>query len=201
MATITRAKLAGWIAPRATPQLPQDQEMVSLVERQLEIAVAYCRLVTKLHGPSLRRAYCADLADGRRIKVRQMWDESRAREIEQYLLAMNGCHFPRLLARSGTTLLLEWIDGDPLDQLADDPDIYLQAGRLLAQFHASEPLKPKPAGTLLARLGPRVQTDVRILRSWSLITPAQEARLLTLLRRDIPGSGGVCLVHGDSSFY
>lgn len=195
---ITTARV-DWLRPKAPKPVAggADGELIGMIEREMNSGVVSCRLVTSLRGPSLRRAYCVDLRDGRRIKVRQLWKTQRAGEIEQYLGLMQRRNFPAVLARSGAILLLEWIDGETLNCIPASADLYRRCGRLLARLH-STPVEPEPSAEgLLPRVAPRVRADVAALRDWRLLSPQEAAHLEQDLRQLLPRQAQPCLIHGD----
>jgi aminoglycoside phosphotransferase (APT) family kinase protein len=145
-----------------------------------------------------RAAFALDFADGSRAKGRRVQSAERARQVER-LLAVLGDGFPRVLARRGDALLLEWIEGPTLDALPSvASDTLRRAGERLGAVHRldASALGEDPApdvGELLARL----ERDTAALVAAQRLdaTQARQARVLAAAHRPARTSTGV--VHRD----
>lgn len=75
------------------------------------------------------------LADGSRLKGRRFTSAARAAWAHGVLRGLDDS-FPRTVAHQGDALLLEWVDGPTLSQLAPlSPDVAERAGQLLGRLH------------------------------------------------------------------
>ena len=113
-------------------------------------------------------AFLAEARDGRRFKLRACTSEARAREIEATLRALPG-FFPRLLAREGSLLLIEYLEGEPVVDRKQLRPWAHQLGRAYADIHRRGELHG-PAGlarALFESLRMRVQfhRHLRALRA------------------------------------
>jgi thiamine kinase-like enzyme len=173
------------------------EELVALVREKMGGAVRSCRLITSLHSRIFRRAYRVELESGRILKVRQFWSEARAGEIEKFLGILKGRHFPKVLSRYGSTLILEWIKGETLTTLPADSELLRRCGRLLAWIHLVPADSEEDDSIQIAHLVPRMLTLAEVLRSWGLISPAECEKLAQMLRQGRPRSTRLCMIQGD----
>src|SRR5437870_12652961 len=61
------------------------------------------------------RSFRLVFADGRILKGRRFGNASRAAAVEHVSQFLEHEGFPKVLARAGRGLLIEWIDGEPLN--------------------------------------------------------------------------------------
>lgn len=150
------------------------------------------------HGESLERVL---LADGRRaiLKVGGFWRSPVERHLYQLTLDPGVHGSPVLLAIGAGWLLLEAIDGRPVD--LDDADDVRLVFRRLADIHAAPAPDDVPETPLSARdlrpLLALVERAARDPQAWE-ITPAVQALVVSLAARpDFPPAGPGSLLHGD----
>jgi predicted glycosyltransferase len=155
--------------------------------------------LTRRPSPRSTRAACKlAFADGSRSKGRRLRDPERARRVER-LLAAAGDGFPRVLARRGDALLLEWIDGTPLDALPVVPaDVLRGAGELLGALHRldadgwSDGPLPGPADAFA-----RLERDLAALASAQALDAERVRRVLESAAAQRPRRASVGFVHRD----
>jgi hypothetical protein len=84
---------------------------------------------------SARCAILLEFADGTRLKGRRFDSVSKARRAAELLDAI-GADYPRIVARRGDALLLEWIEGSTLSSLNPLPPATLsRCGTMLGRLH------------------------------------------------------------------
>ena len=87
------------------------------------------------------KTFLAELSDGQHVKIRTFAELTRARAVWR-ILHLTDSPFPRPLARSGGTLVLEYIDGTPLDRWLrgarrrQTARMATEVGSMLARVHA-----------------------------------------------------------------
>jgi predicted glycosyltransferase len=155
--------------------------------------------VTALPSPLQRRAaFALDFEDGARVKGRRVQSSARAERMER-LLALAGEGFPRILARRGDALLLEWIPGASLASLAEiPPDVLRRCGERLGALHRRT-VGPERGLPVLSvdDLRARLAKDAAALESAGALPPQLARRAVALAREHAPGQATVGLVHRD----
>src|SRR5262245_30842162 len=84
-----------------------------------------------------RLAYRVDNQDGSTIKVRVFENEAIARSVCELREGMEDAFAP-VLARYGSVVIEEWIDGDPLTN-HNEMSVLEPAGAILGRLHAHRP--------------------------------------------------------------
>jgi hypothetical protein len=187
---------------------------VSALPARLRTALAARGLTVVTAAPLPGHGHAAtfvlDLADGRRVKLRQYRRGTDAARVDRCLGAEATGMLPRPVARVGRWLAVEYVEGETLDRLlkvqgagsrVQGPKgarrarrrLIRAAGAMLARLHA---VPPPPVTPTSSGLYPRVVTLVvnRLARQERL-TPAAARRLLALERPAAPRHG---LTHGDA---
>jgi hypothetical protein len=177
--------------------LPGGPATIEIIEQATHAKVASCQLVTTLLSPMVRRAYRVQLDNGRIVKVRYHWDEQRLLEIETHLTVLGIHHFPKVLARAGSVLVLEWVDGVPFAEVPSPLPLLRDCGRLLAWMHELPLALDKEPPLSPAKMAPRVCTHIAALRDWGLLSHAESVRLADMVRHGAPDRCSPCLIHGD----
>jgi hypothetical protein len=112
-------------------------------------------------------ALLAEAADGRRFKLRVCRSERRAREIASHMRALPA-FFPALLARQGRLLLIEYLDGEAVQDRKRLRPFAHQLGRAYADIHRAGELRG-PRGVMRAlfeslRIRAQFRRHIRALR-------------------------------------
>ena len=84
-----------------------------------------------------RTAFCARLADGRRVKLRRLRTAIRAEELADLLECLADRGLPQPLARRDETLAVEWVEGTPLPTDSSAAEWIPRAAELLAAIHGA----------------------------------------------------------------
>jgi thiamine kinase-like enzyme len=139
------------------------------------------------------------LADGRRLKARLLSSAGRAARLECILRALRHSAFPAVVARHGRVLLLEWIDGEPLDEETSRPSVTRAAGAIQAFLHAMPvpaALGPLPADVLDASAA-KLEADAASLAADGIVSEAESRSVLAVARRFTPERCRAGIVHRD----
>jgi aminoglycoside phosphotransferase (APT) family kinase protein len=123
--------------------LPDPQQLERAFERdlawlsgELRAEVVSAESVSPLRGLGHpRTAFCVDLSDGRRVKLRRMSEVGEAAELERLLAALAPIGFPQVIARRARCLVLEWIPGKLLSDERETTEWIDAAGALLGRMH------------------------------------------------------------------
>lgn len=123
--------------------LPDSEQLERAFERdlawlagELRAEVVSAEPVSPLRGLGHpRTAFCVDLSDGRRIKLRRMSEVGEAAELERLLAALAPIGFPQVIARRARCLVLEWIPGKLLSDGHETTGWIDAAGALLGLMH------------------------------------------------------------------
>jgi hypothetical protein len=96
-------------------------------------------------------AFRLRFADGRILKARSFGSVKRAATVEHVSRYLDHQGFPKVLARSGSALLMEWIEGQPLNLTECGPGLLRECGALQGFMH-SVPVPPdspyRPSDTI-----------------------------------------------------
>jgi hypothetical protein len=143
-------------------------------------------------------AFRVTLADGRHLKARTMTGVERAVRVECILRALDHSAFPSVVARRGAILLLEWIDGEDLEELEPRPGWVRAAAAIQAFLHAMPvpPALERPADAIGATTA-KLERDVAALVADGTVAAAESAALLALARRSAPDACRTGIVHRD----
>jgi aminoglycoside phosphotransferase (APT) family kinase protein len=142
--------------------------------------------------------YRLDLADGRRVRMRVFPTTAAAAEVWRHLCASEASVLPRPLFQAGRALVVEYVEGVPLDRYLRRAEPGLEArlvraaGRLLARLHGGSmvrgsALRPAEYGRFLTRVSRRLARK-------GLFDAESAARLARL---PVPASAPAALTHGD----
>jgi len=152
---------------------------------------------TPLSRTGAARAFRLDLRDGRTVKGRIFPTASWAARVERLLRMPRAQSLPRPLIRAGRVLVLEFVDGTPLDEWLpghnDSAERYAGvAGVLMARLHRGRSLQdraPTPA-----RYAARMQAVLGALTRGALLDSSVAERLKGLA---VPARARTALTHGD----
>ncbi|MCC7010259.1 MAG: aminoglycoside phosphotransferase family protein [Acidobacteria bacterium] len=140
-----------------------------------------------------------DLVDGRRVKMRLYPTAARADDVWR-MLQVAGTTLPRPILRLGRCLVVEYVEGTPLDRLRTGASatgtarLVRGVGRLLARLHRAP--APPVAPTTYVNTRWLVTRVARAFRARALLSEA-EAR--ALMRLALPTDTRTAISHGDPS--
>lgn len=131
------------------------------------------------------RAFRASTADGQRYKLRVCASAHRARELAGLLAGLPDV-FPHVVARHTRYLLIEWVEGERLDDRKELRPYAELLGRLVAEVHCMGG-PPGPRGRLRAawlalRLRRGFRSQLRVLRRRGLVEADTAARARAAFR-------------------
>jgi len=186
--------------------LPDPQQLERAFERdlawlagELGAEVVSAESVSPLRGLGHpRTAFCVDLSDGRRVKLRRMSEVGEAAELERLLAALAPIGFPQVIARRARCLVLEWIPGKLLSEERETTGWIDAAGALIGLTHrtrleADALPSERPATAELDRCGSQLAA---LVAARQLTRPQADAVADAIIRstpeRPIHG-----IVHGD----
>jgi thiamine kinase-like enzyme len=109
-----------------------------------------------------RGAFRLELPGGRVLKGRRLESSTQAERIEDLSRLLDHRYFPRVLARRGCALLMEWIEGRPLAPSDCHPDLLRRCGALQGSLH-SIPLAPLPARRHAQNWRTRLDEEIEVL--------------------------------------
>jgi hypothetical protein len=143
----------------------------------------------------MRYAYRIDTRDGRTIKARCFGSTEEAERV--FALRRDLEHaFAPVLARAGSVLLEEWIEGDML-RPSDVESWAGPAGALLGRLHA-RPLGPETAPDVdTARWSEAAAADLALLGEAQILATAERVAVAAAIRNHDPGRARVALIHKD----
>lgn len=183
-------------------RLPGARDLQACV-RDLDHSLVDAELTVLSHKPHRRVVLRADVDEAPRAIVKVHRPDDVGTVLPAVRWASRGAArelaLPRMLGRrrSRGVVATEWIDGTPLDELADAPsdDVLGSLGRLLARLHTT------PPGEL--EVGPPTpSSDTDVLHALHAIHPEAAARAAALLAALPPHTqpdSGPRVVHGDFS--
>lgn len=184
---------------RTPAGLSPDEELLALLGEQRGELVSVEPL-SRLAAPRHRGgAWRLHLRDGGSVKARCLRDAATAERVAGLLAELRHPAFPRLLARRGRGLLLEWIEGRPLD--ASPPDSVLRAcARLqveLHRTHVSESRALRSGSAFVDAQLERSERHLERLRETRSLAPGEVDELRRRLAAHRPADAEVGVVHGD----
>jgi aminoglycoside phosphotransferase (APT) family kinase protein len=185
--------------------MPRDLERaiesdLSWVASRLGSAVTEMAPVSPLRGRDRpRAAFRLTLADGRRLKLRRLRSPERAEDLSRLLGRLRELGLPRVLLRREEALVVEWVDGVPLEEQPADADRIGEAAELLGRIHATPsfdglrlPVTRSTRDELRA-----MQDELSILVRAGRLEAVTATRLARSARRCDPGRALQGIVHGD----
>jgi hypothetical protein len=144
-------------------------------------------------------AFRVALTDGRRLKARLLSSAERAARLECILRALRHSAFPAVITRHERVLLLEWIDGEPLDEGTASPNVVRAASAIHAFLHAMPvplALRPLP-DDVLGAVAAKLEADLSALAADGIVTESESRAALAVARRFAPGRCRIGIVHRD----
>ena len=187
-------------------ELPDPRQLERAFERdlawlagELGAEVVSAESVSPLRGLGHpRTAFCVDLSDGRRVKLRRMSEVGEAAELERLLAALAPIGFPQVIARRARCLVLEWIPGKLLSDERETTGSIDAAGALLGLMHRTrleEDALPaeRPATAELDRCAS--QLAALVAAKW--LTQPEADSVADAITRTTPECPIHGIVHGD----
>jgi len=162
--------------------------------------LATVTVLTSLPSASGQRAsFRLQFADGLVLKGRRFERGGHAERVENLSQFLDQRHFPRLLGRCGSALLLEWIEGEPLSHAKWPLELLQACGALQGLVH-STPL-PQEMGSqnqpAANNKKVRLERGIRALVEYGAFNRLEGERLIDLAAAHTPGNPAVGLIHGD----
>ena len=144
-------------------------------------------------------AFRLRFADGRILKARRFGNTKRAATVEHVSQHLDHQGFPKVLARSGSALLMEWIEGQPLNLAEYGPGLLRACGALQGFMH-SVPVPPdspyRPHDTI-QDWHSRLQHGLGELAEAQVLEKHEARRAFDAAMRYAPSSYAVGFVHRD----
>jgi thiamine kinase-like enzyme len=186
--------------------LPDPQQLERAFERdlawlagELGAEVVCAESVSPLRGLGHpRTAFCVDLSDGRRVKLRRMSEVGEAAELERLLAALAPIGFPQVIARRARCLVLEWIPGKLLSDERETRERIDAAGALLGRIHRTLlEVDALPAERPATAELDRCAAQLAALVSAKLLSRPEADAVADAIARNTPERPIHGIVHGD----
>ena len=157
--------------------------------------------LTTLPSDQLTRAsFRLEFADGSVRKGRRLASVSLAERLAELVPLLDPRHFPRVRAHAGDAALLDWIEGEPLEDGGPPGlDEVREAGKILAALHAraTTPELRKRYGCDGDGWQGRLRRNLDALSRADILTDGEWQRAVELTEAHRPTDVTVGLVHGD----
>jgi hypothetical protein len=177
------------------PQAPLSAAIrAALAEQGLEAVRG--ELLSPLGEKKGRRcAYRVETGRGEIIKAREFENAEEARRVFEQRRGLEPAFAPAI-ACSGTVLIEEWIEGEPLREY--DTEAWAEtAGAILGRLHAC-PLPPGEAAIVSTRRWrDGAESDLDLLLAAGGLTAGEGERLRDELARRDPGEARTAVIHTD----
>ena len=141
-----------------------------------------------------RLAYRVDAEDGRTIKVREFESAAVASAIFELRAGLEDA-FARAVARYGSVIIEEWIDGVPLTD-NDEERLLEEAGALLGRLHSRRP-NGMPASLHTSKWRSGAESDLTMLARVGQLAPADAAALRIEIEQCDPLLAPAAVIHLD----
>lgn len=128
-----RRRQAACVAPETLG--PDFAALIRTINSKL---VDVVRLTQLPSSDDARGCYRLQFADGRRFKYRRMPSARRAETLHRLLNHLSSPHIPRILARHGTGLLIEYVEGRRLHRRDQHAQFLEWCGGIQGQIHAAD---------------------------------------------------------------
>ena len=138
-------------------------------------------------------------ADGRILKGRRFGNASRAAAVEYVSQFLNHEGFPKVLARARSGLLIEWIDGKPVDLTGHEPELLKRCGALQGFMHSiSVPRdSPWPPRDTIQTWHSNLRTDLDFLAERRVLDKDESRRAYEIAAEYAPDRYEIGFVHRD----
>jgi aminoglycoside phosphotransferase (APT) family kinase protein len=176
------------------PAVALDDELVAALARLGREADAVTVLTPATARKFDRLTLRVDLRGGAAVKARRLESAATVRELVRLRQPL-GSAYTAVLEYEGRTLVEEWIEGVPLEDLRADEQRLEEAGALLGRLHGlpSGTTGELETGAFLAA----AVNDLGECRSDGVLTEDEVHRLSEMVHRLDPGSTPQALIHRD----
>jgi hypothetical protein len=182
-------------SPRGVRLDPELSELVA----DVGIPLVGATLLTRWWSPLYpRAAWRLRFADLRALKGVRFNSPAAADRLEYLLGLLGDRHFPRIVARRGSAMLLEWIEGTPLTHRRCHADVLHLCGFLHGWIHAQTP--GGAAATAPGSepdWGGRLETAAEILVKSGMLAQPDAGELIGQARLHLPRAATTGITHGD----
>jgi len=144
-------------------------------------------------------AFRLRFADGCLLKGRRFGSASRAATVEYVLQHVDHPGFPKVLARSGKTLLMEWVEGQPLNSADCTLEGLRQCGALQGVMHCVQvpegsPYQPHDP---IQERHAKLKRDLTVLAETRVLNESEAQHSFSLAMRYAPRDYAIGFVHRD----
>ena len=147
----------------------------------------------------VRGSFRIELADGTIRKGRRLDSGADAERIELLSGLLDRRYFPRVLARRGAALLIEWIDGRPFPLAPPSSAVWTQCGEILGAMHAltvPEELRARYACDAVGWRA-RMRRNIDELGERKALNEQEVQLALQVAEQLVPEEAATGLIHGD----
>ncbi len=175
-----------------------DRELSELVA-DVGIPLVGATLLTRWWSPlHPRAAWQLQFADGHALKGMRFNSPAVADGVDHLLGLLGDRHFPRIIARRGPAMLLQWIEGAPVTSRRGQADVLRQCGFLHGWIHAQA---PGGAGATAPGSKPdwgaRLEAAAEILAKSGTLARREAGELIRQARMHLPLTAATGITHGD----
>lgn len=157
-------------------------------------------VITDLPSSRLARAtFRLQFADGRTLKGRRLDKATRAKRIQDIGRMLDQGCFSRILARHGSALIEEWIEGETLSGVKFGPELLRRCGAILGSVHSIPPPEEiwgPPQQTPDARQA-KLERQVNELLKLGALSRQSGRQLLDIAQANAPRDISVGFIHRD----
>jgi aminoglycoside phosphotransferase (APT) family kinase protein len=147
---------------------------------------------------SPRTSFRVEFADGSMVKARRVESPTQAERMEHLSTLLRPEWGPRVRARRGSALLVEWIVGSPVDDRAVTHTAIRESGGLLGNVHrVSVPDGLDIGGCTVDGWVPRLRAGLDALTGCGALDDSDAARAMDLALGVRPDRSHRGLIHGD----
>lgn len=175
------------------------EDLWALVQRETSSLMAMTVLTTLPSPLGQRASFRLQFADGLVLKGRRFERGGDAERVESLSQFLDHRHFPRVIGRCGSALLLEWIEGEPLSHAKWPPELLQACGALQGRLHSTPLPQEMASQNQLAANDKKVrlEREIRALVQHGALNRLEGAQLIDLAESHAPHTFAVGLVHGD----
>jgi thiamine kinase-like enzyme len=156
--------------------------------------------ITDLPSSRLARVtFRLQFADGRTLKGRRLDKAKRAKRMQDICRMLDQGCFPRILARYGSALVEEWIEGETLNGVKLGPELLHRCGAILGSVHSISPPEEiwGPPRQTPDAWQAKLAEQVNELLKLGALTRRSGRRLLDIAQANAPRNISVGFIHRD----
>ena len=184
---------AAFALPHAARLGPDLAELV----REVGVPLRDVTELTRLRSPDRRRAaYCLRFADGTLLKGRRLYSPAHAERVARLMALADDARLPRVRARRGAALLLDWVEGEPLPAASPPAAALAACAALQARIHALPVPSPDRPRFTLDELRRHLGRDGRLLAARGLLSTSEALDCANVAGRGAQRAE-LCVMHGD----